>query len=43
MLHGCFVMASVFKTFLQRLMMGATNPVIVEIDGHPVYKSAMLP
>jgi transposase len=42
MLHDCTVTAPVFKTFLQRLMVGATNPVFVVVDGHPVHKSALV-
>ena len=42
MLHDGTVTAPVFKTFLQRLMVGATNPVYVVVDGHPVHKSAMV-
>ena len=42
MLHDGTVTAPVFKTFLQRLMVGATNPVFVVVDGHPVHKSALV-
>ena len=42
MLHDDTVTAPVFKTFLQRLMVGATNPVFVVVDGHPVHKSALV-
>jgi len=42
MLHKSTVTAPVFKTFLQRLMLGATNPVFVVVDGHPVHKSALV-
>jgi hypothetical protein len=35
MLHDGTVTAQVFKTFLQRLMVGVTNPVVVVVDGHP--------
>jgi transposase len=42
MLHDGTVTAAVFKTFLQRLMVGATNPVFVVVDGHPAHKSALV-
>ena len=42
MLHDGTVTAPVFKTFLQRLMVSATNPVFVVVDGHPVHKSALV-
>ena len=42
MLHDGTVTAPVFKTFLQRLMAGAKNPVFVVVDGHPVHKSALV-
>ena len=42
MLHDSTVTAPLFKTFLQRLMKDATNPVFVVVDGHPVHKSAMV-
>lgn len=42
MLHDGTVTAPVFKTFLQRLMVGATSPVFVVVDGHPVHKSALV-
>ncbi len=30
--------AEVFKEFLKRLMMGATKPIYVVVDGHSIYK-----
>lgn len=41
MLHDSTVTAPVFNTLMQRLMVGAANPEIVVVDGHPVHKSAM--
>ena len=41
-LHDGTVTAPIFKTFLQRLMVGATNTVFVQVDGEPVYKSALV-
>lgn len=42
MIHEGTVTAPVFKTFLQRLMVGATRPVFVVVDGHPVHKSKLV-
>lgn len=42
MLHDGTVTAPVFKSFLQRLMAGATNPVFVVVDGHPTHKSKLV-
>lgn len=42
MIHEGSVTAPVFKTFLQRLMVGATGPVFVIVDGHPTHKSALV-
>jgi transposase len=39
MIYEGNVTAPVFKTFLQRLMIGATKPVFVIVDGHPTHKS----
>jgi transposase len=33
---------SVFKDFLSRLMIGATRPVFVIVDGHPIHKSRLV-
>lgn len=42
MIHEGSVTSSVFKTFLQRLMMGADKPVFVIVDGHPIHKSKLI-
>lgn len=42
MTHEGSVTAGVFKTFLQRLMVGATKPVFVIVDGHPIHKSNLV-
>lgn len=42
MMHEGSVTAGVFKTFLQRLMVGATKPVFVIVDGHPIHKSKLV-
>lgn len=42
MLHEGTVTAGVFKTFLQRLMVGATRPVYVVVDGHPAHKAKLV-
>ena len=42
MLHDRTVTALVFKTLLLRLMVGATNPMFVMVDGHLVHKSAFV-
>ncbi|OYQ09307.1 IS630 family transposase [Ralstonia solanacearum K60] len=39
MVHDGSVNATVFVEFLKRLMIGATKPVFVVVDGHPVHKS----
>lgn len=36
------VTAPVFKMFLQRLMVGATKPVFVILDGHPIHKARLV-
>ncbi len=33
------VTAQVFRDFLKRLMVGAKQPIILVVDGHPVHKS----
>jgi transposase len=40
MVHEGSVTADVFVEFLQRLMLGAKQPVILVVDGHPVHKAA---
>jgi len=42
MLHEGNVNANVFLTFLQRLMVGATRPVFVVVDGHSIHKAAII-
>lgn len=42
MIHEGSVTAPVFKTFLRRLMVGATKPVFVVVDGHPIHKSVLV-
>ena len=42
MLHEGSVNAKVFLDFLKRLMIGATRPVFVILDGHPIHKAAMI-
>jgi len=39
MLHEGAVTAPVFVEFLRRLMTGATGPVFLIVDGHPVHRS----
>ncbi|WP_234485026.1 IS630 family transposase [Noviherbaspirillum pedocola] len=42
MVHEGTVTAPVFKDFLSRLMIGATRPVFVIVDGHPIHKSRLV-
>jgi transposase len=42
MVHEGTVTARVFKNFLSRLMIGATRPVFVVVDGHPIHKSRLV-
>lgn len=42
MLHEGTVNAAVFKTFLERLMIGAKRPVYVIVDGHPSHRSKLV-
>jgi transposase len=42
MLHEGSVTASVFKEFLKRLLIGATSPVYVVVDGHPIHKAKLI-
>jgi transposase len=39
MLHEGSVNAGVFLEFLKRLMVGATKPVFLIVDGHPIHKA----
>lgn len=36
------VNAKVFLEFLKRLMVGASRPVFVIVDGHPIHKAVMI-
>lgn len=42
MVHKDAVTSSTFKEFLTRLMIGATRPVFVVVDGHPIHKSRLV-
>ncbi len=42
MIHEGSVNASVFKEFLKRLMIGATKPVYVVVDGHSIHKAKLV-
>lgn len=42
MIHEGTVDATVFKEFLKRLMIGATKPVFVIVDGHSIHKSKLV-
>jgi len=42
MVHQGSVTAKVFRTFLQRLLVGAQGPVFVVVDGHPIHKSRLV-
>lgn len=39
MLHEGTVDAEVFVAFLRRLMLGAKQPIILVLDGHPIHKA----
>lgn len=42
MIHVGSVTAPVFKEFLKRLMIGATRPVFVVVDGHSIHKAKLI-
>ena len=42
MVHEGTVTATVFRTFLQRLMRGAPQPIFLVVDGHPVHKAKLV-
>ncbi|GAB7549248.1 IS630 family transposase [Cupriavidus sp. 8B] len=42
MVHDGSVNTTVFIEFLKRLMIGATKPVFVVVDGHPVHRSKLV-
>lgn len=42
MAHEGSVTAPVLKDFLSRLMIGATKPFFMTVDGHPIHKSRLV-
>ena len=42
MLHEGLVNAAVFRTFLEQLMVGATQPVFLVVDGHSIHKAKLV-
>ena len=42
MIHESTVDATMFKEFLKRLMVGATKPVFVVVDGHSIHKTKLV-
>jgi transposase len=42
MVHEGTVTATVFRTFLQRLMRRAQQPIFLVVDGHPVHKAKLV-
>lgn len=42
MYHESSVTAPVFKKFLKRLMVGATRPIYIVVDGHSIQKTKLL-
>jgi transposase len=42
MLHDGTVNAEVFREFLKRLLIGATRPVFLIVDGHPIHKAKLI-
>ena len=42
MVHEGAVTATVFREFLSRLMLGASGPVFLVLDGHPVHKARLV-
>jgi transposase len=42
MLHEGVVHATVFREFLQRLMIGADQPVFLIVDGHPIHRAKLV-
>jgi len=42
MIHEGSVTAPTFKEFLTRLMIGASKPIFVIVDGHPIHKSKLV-
>ena len=42
MIHEGSVTATTFKDFLTRLMVGASKPIFLIVDGHPIHKSKLV-
>jgi transposase len=42
MLHEGTVTAVVFRDFLKRLMLGAKQPIVLVVDGHPIHKAKLV-
>jgi transposase len=42
MVHEGTVTAAVFREFLKRLLVGATRPVFLIVDGHPIHKARLI-
>ena len=42
MLHDGTVNAEIFREFLKRLLIGATKPVFLIVDGHPIHKAKLI-
>lgn len=42
MVHEGAVTARVFKQFLVRLLQGATRPIVLIVDGHPVHRAKLV-
>lgn len=42
MIHEGSVTATTFKQFLTRLMVGASKPIFLIVDGHPIHKSKLV-
>ncbi|WP_157655981.1 transposase [Burkholderia ubonensis] len=40
--HDDAVTAAVFREFLGRLMLGARQPVVLVLDGHPIHKATLV-
>lgn len=42
MVHEGTVTATVFREFLKRLLIGATKPIFLVVDGHPIHKAKVI-
>ena len=42
MLHDGTVNAEIFREFLKRLLIGASGPVFLIVDGHPIHKAKLI-